>query len=105
MNTSDARDLFSDPPDDGWRPLSVQAQAEDLRSTHPQITVLRFHAKGGMGAIYEGRLRDEKGGAISVAIKVLRPDAADDADYVRRFRREQDRRGFGPRHSGQCANS
>ncbi len=90
MKTSDARDLFSDSPDDGWRPLSVQALAEDLRSTHPQITVLRFHAKGGMGAIYEGRLQDEKGCTISVAIKVLRPDAADDADYLRRFRREQD---------------
>lgn len=90
MNTSDARDLFSDSPDDGWRPLSVQTLAEDLRSTHPQITVLRFHAKGGMGAIYEGRLRDEKDGNINVAIKVLRPDAADDAGYVRRFRREQD---------------
>jgi serine/threonine protein kinase len=90
MNTSDARDLFSDSPDDGWRPLSVQALAEDLRSTHPQITVLRFHAKGGMGAIYEGRLQDEKGGTIPVAIKVLRPDAAHDADYLRRFRREQD---------------
>lgn len=90
MNTSDARDLFSDSPDDGWRPLSAQALAEDLRSTHPQITVLRFHAKGGMGAIYEGRLQDEKDGNIPVAIKVLRPDAADDADYLRRFRREQD---------------
>ena len=90
MNTSDARDLFSESPDHGWQPLSVQALAEDLRSKHPQITVLKFHAKGGMGAIYEGRLQDEKGGPISVAVKVLRPDAADDADYLRRFRREQD---------------
>lgn len=90
MNTSDARYLFGEDSDGpGWKPLTAQALASDLATTHPQLTVRRFHAQGGMGAIYEGTLRQGEED-LRVAIKVLRPDAADDADYLRRFRREQD---------------
>jgi hypothetical protein len=52
-----------------------------------RYVVLEKIGSGGYGTVF--RARDKTKNRI-VAIKVLRPDLADDPDYVRRFRREGD---------------
>jgi serine/threonine protein kinase/WD40 repeat protein len=66
-----------------WEPLSAAEVAQDLKRSHPHYVVHRLMGHGGMGAVYQG-----EDNARPIAIKVLRPDALGDRDYVRSFDRE-----------------
>jgi len=64
--------------------------ATPLRGTDPQqvgpFRIVALLGSGGMGRIYLGRDRD--GGAGLAAVKVIRPEYAEDAQFRRRFERE-----------------
>ncbi|MGW5682206.1 serine/threonine-protein kinase [Nonomuraea sp. NPDC003754] len=63
--------------------VSEGLQAEDPRQVGPYRIVARLGA-GGMGRVYLGRSKSGR----AVAVKVVRPDLAEDREFRRRFARE-----------------
>jgi uncharacterized membrane protein/predicted Ser/Thr protein kinase len=68
-------------PASGFVPPSVT----DLAKLFPQLEILEFIGKGGMGAVYKAR---QPGLDRFVALKILPPIAAGDAGFAERFNRE-----------------
>jgi tetratricopeptide (TPR) repeat protein len=68
----------SDPPNEGrFAPGQIIAK---------RFTVIRYIDRGGMGEVYEVEDRFLRG--VHVALKVIRPEIADDANSSRRFEQE-----------------
>jgi serine/threonine-protein kinase len=70
--------------------MSTTLQTEPASPTEPAMIggryrVIRLLGKGGMGAVYEAENSWTK---RRVAVKVMRPDVADRAEFVRRFMQE-----------------
>jgi serine/threonine protein kinase len=65
----------------GFVPPSVA----DLARLFPQLEILEFIGKGGMGAVYKAR---QPGLDRLVALKILPPSAAGDPGFAERFNRE-----------------
>jgi predicted Ser/Thr protein kinase len=68
-------------PASGFVPPTVA----ELGKLFPQLQVLEFIGKGGMGAVYQAR---QPGLDRLVALKILPPTAAGDAGFAERFNRE-----------------
>jgi serine/threonine protein kinase len=80
LNTG-ADPLTGASPASGFTPPSVA----DLARLFPQLEILEFIGKGGMGAVYKAR---QPGLDRLVALKILPPTAAGDAGFAERFNRE-----------------
>src|ERR1035437_1227651 len=63
----------------------VPPPVEEIAKLFPQLEVLEFIGKGGMGAVYKAR---QPSLDRLVALKILPPAAASDAGFAERFNRE-----------------
>jgi predicted Ser/Thr protein kinase/cytochrome c-type biogenesis protein CcmH/NrfG len=69
----------------GGDPGFVPPAAEMMAKFFPQLEILEFIGKGGMGAVYKAR---QPGLDRLVALKILPPRASDDPGFAERFTRE-----------------
>ncbi|MEO1979728.1 MAG: protein kinase [Fuerstiella sp.] len=67
------------------KPRYVPPSAESLARSFPQLEILETLGHGGMGAVYKAR---QKKLDRIVALKIVRPDTADDPMFTIRFDRE-----------------
>lgn len=58
---------------------------DELAGLFPEMEISRLIGQGGMGAVYEAR---QKSLDRTVALKIIKPDAAEDSDFAERFARE-----------------
>ncbi len=58
---------------------------EELAPSFPQLEIMECLGRGGMGVVYRAR---QKSLNRSVALKLIAPERADDADFARRFEQE-----------------
>jgi predicted Ser/Thr protein kinase len=80
--------LLRQGPDTGPAPGSVPFQPptlEEVAKLFPQLEILAFIGKGGMGAVYKARQPELD---RLVALKILPPQAAGGAGFAERFNRE-----------------
>ena len=86
MGAGEDPDAGSDlPPTMQSKPRYVPPSAESLARSFPQLEILETLGHGGMGAVYKAR--QTKLDRI-VALKIVRPDTADDPMFTVRFDRE-----------------
>lgn len=57
----------------------------ELAGLFPELEISRLIGQGGMGAVYEAR---QKSLDRTVALKIIKPDSAEDSDFAERFARE-----------------
>ncbi|MFV1963893.1 MAG: serine/threonine-protein kinase [Pirellulaceae bacterium] len=82
-NSTDA--MLDSPASPGPSPGFVPPKPQELADRFPQFEILDLLGHGGMGAVYKAR---QKSLDRFVALKIIKPDAADDPGFAERFSRE-----------------